>query len=158
MTGFLKKYFKIAWQNKLLSFVWLTAIVVACCFCYVRLVQHNIFQTSAFDLGIHASVAWNTAHGRLFYDSLRDINYLADHFSPIYLLLFPIMRLFTPAKALLVLQSASLFLAFPAVYLLGRRFTHSRLVSVGIAFLFLSMPYLHQINNFDFHPVALAVP
>ncbi len=57
----------------------------------VKLQQHHVFQTSAYDLGMYASTAWNTAHGRPFYDSVMNIVYLSDHFAPFFMLLAPLL-------------------------------------------------------------------
>jgi uncharacterized membrane protein len=144
-------------QNKMLLFVWLLTFAFSCILCFVRLYQHYVFQTNCFDLGLEASVAWNTAHGRLFYDSLRDINYLADHFSPVYILFVPFVKLFDPAQTLLVIQSLILSASFPAAYLLANRFTHSKVLSLSTAFLLIANPFFHYVSRFDFHPEALAI-
>ncbi len=143
-------------RNKTLLFVWLFAFIFSCILCIVRLYQHYVFQTNCYDLGIHASVAWNTAHGRLFYESLRGINYLADHFSPVHILFIPFVRLFDPAKTLLIIQSLVLAASFPAAYLLASRFTHSKALSLGTAFLLIASPFFHYVSRYDFHPIALA--
>ncbi len=67
---------------------------------YLKANQYFTFQSGAYDLGIQANVTWNTAHGHLFYDSIQNINYLGDHFSPIHLLLAFIYRLWESAVTL----------------------------------------------------------
>ncbi len=124
----------------------------------VKLQQHHVFQTSAYDLGMYASTAWNTAHGRPFYDSVMNIVYLSDHFAPFFMLLAPLLWTGADAAAtLLVLQSAGIGLAAVAVHRIARRRMEPPWALAATA-LFLVNPYLHRIIVFDFHPVALAIP
>ena len=92
--------------------------VLAIYLCRLKAVQHDSFQTSAYDLGIQANVAWNTAHGYWFWDAVQGLNYLGDHFSPIHLLVAPIYRLWPDAMTLLVIQSAAIGSAATALYLI----------------------------------------
>lgn len=84
----------------------------------LKSLQHFTFQTSAYDLGIYANVAWSTAHGYFFHDSVTQINYLGDHFSPFFFLLIPIYRFWESAIVLPILQSIGIGLAAVALYLI----------------------------------------
>src|SRR5713101_469791 len=122
---------------------------------YLKANQYFTFQSGAYDLGIQANVAWNTAHGYLFYDSIQNINYLGDHFSPINLLLAFIYRLWESAVALLIVQSIGIGLAATALYLLTLKHFNHRWPAIAMTILFLCNSYLHQVSTFDFHPIAL---
>lgn len=124
----------------------------------LKIWQHWTFNTDTFDLGLQASVAWNTAHGYLFHDSIRQINYLGDHFSPFYLLLAPVYRLWEDAATLLVIQSIGIGLAAIALYLLSLKQLNRQWPAVAMTILFLSNSYLHRVSAFDFHPIAFAIP
>jgi uncharacterized membrane protein len=52
----------------------LLGLMVAVYLSLLKVQQHLVFQTTAYDLGLQASVAWNTIHGRLFHESLQNIN------------------------------------------------------------------------------------
>jgi uncharacterized membrane protein len=124
----------------------------------LKLKQHLVFQTTAYDLGIQANVAWNTLHGYFFHSSLQNINYLGDHFSPIHLVLSLLYLLWENAATLLILQSVGIGLASIALYWLTlEKLPHKWLAPV-MAMFFLFNPYLHRISTFDFHPIALAIP
>src|SRR3954465_7232818 len=60
---------------------------------YLAFQQHAAFHTHLFDTGYYTQVLWNTAHGNWFANSLKYPTFLADHFSPILLLLVPLFWL-----------------------------------------------------------------
>jgi uncharacterized membrane protein len=133
-------------------------LVAALYLCLLKIKQHFTFQTTAYDLGIQASVAWNTIHGHLFHSSLQNINYLGDHFSPIYAALSPLYALWQNAATLLIIQSIGIGLASIALYLLALENLQQKWLAVIMTILFLFHPYLHRVSAFDFHPIALAIP
>lgn len=137
---------------------WLMGSAAALAIALLKVKQHLVLQTSAFDLAIQSSVAWNTSQGRLFFDAVQGMNYLGDHFSPIHLALASLYRAWPSPLCLMVLQSAGFGLAGVAVYRLALRHCGSISVALPAMLLFLLNPYLHEISAFDFHPVALGVP
>lgn len=137
---------------------WLVGSAAALVISLLKVQQHLVLQTSAYDLAIQSSVAWNTSQGRLFFDAIQGMNYLGDHFSPIHVALAPLYRLWPSPLCLMVLQSAGFGLAAVAVYRLALRHVGSVSAAFLAMLLFLLNPYLHEISAFDFHPVALAVP
>ncbi len=141
-----------------LILLWIIAFFTSIAMSLLAVQRHYFFHTHSYDLGIETSVAWNTAFGRWFYDSIRQMNYLWDHFSPVYLLFTPLMRIFPSAVTLLVIQAAAIAFAIPAVGLLGLRLCHSKSISLFVCAAFLCCPYLTRVNTYDFHPVALAIP
>jgi len=140
------------------TIAYLLGLVAAIYLSLLKVKQHFVFQTTAYDLGIQASVAWNTIHGRLFHESLQNINYLGDHFSPIHLLLSPLYLVWENAATLLIIQSIGIGLAATALYLLTLEKLHQKWLAIAMTILFLFNPYLHRISTFDFHPIALAIP
>ena len=140
------------------TIAYLVGFMAAVCLSLLKLKQHLVFQTTAFDLGLQASVAWNTLHGRLLYDSLQNINYLGDHFSPIHLVLAPLYFVWENAATLLILQSIGIGLASTALYLLTLAKVPHKWLALVMTTCFLFNPYLHRISIFDFHPIAFAIP
>ena len=55
---------------------WLMGSAAALAIALLKVKQHLVLQTSAFDLAIQSSVAWNTSQGRLFFDAVQGMNYL----------------------------------------------------------------------------------
>ena len=126
--------------------------------------RHNAFNSKAYDLGLHAQVWWNTAHGRLFASSIEVNNYLGDHVSPIILPLALLYRLWPDPRLLLLLQAAALALgAWPLALLARRRLQaiwpqQAHLAALLLALIYLTYPALGFVNRFEFHEETLAAP
>lgn len=133
----------LAWSG---AFFWFAAAAVAKHF------QARNLQNQAFDLGVYANVLWNTGHGAWFRDGVKDVNYLADHFSPGLLLLVPF------AECLGAAQSAALACAIPAVHRLGWLRLKDRAGAACLAAAFALSPLLLDTARYDVHAVAFAVP
>lgn len=120
------------------------------------LFRHATYNSGAFDLGIFDQVVWNSAHGRLFANTLSESrNFLGQHLSPVLLLLAPLAWLGGGAPALLIAQAALLSLAALPIgwYALRRVGGWAALVApVG----YLVHPTLFATASFDFHEVAFA--
>ena len=128
----------------------------------LSVLRHVTYHSFGPDLGIFDQVFWNTIHGR-FLESTMSLaqaqphSYLADHFSPVYLLLVPAYALFPSPQTLLIIQTLFLALGVWPLYLLARLQLEpgfQRLTWVLAYFLFLPVAF---INLFDFHELALAV-
>lgn len=133
----------LAWSGALL---WAAAASAA------KLLQARNLQNQAFDLGVYASVLWNTAHGAWFRDGVKEVNYLADHFSPGLVLLVPF------ARALGAAQCVALAAAIPAVFRLGLQRCRDRRSAAALAAAFALSPLLLDAARYDVHAVAFAVP
>jgi len=128
----------------------------------LSVLRHVTYHSFGPDLGIFDQVFWNTTQGRLFESTMSLVqpqphSYLADHFSPIYLLLVPFYAVFPRPQTLLVIQTLFLALGVWPLYLLARLKLEpgfQRLVWALAYFLFLPVAF---INLFDFHELALVV-
>lgn len=127
-------------------------------FAVLKLWQFHTFQVSAWDLVIQSGVAWNTAHGNWFWEPLQQINYLGDHYSPFYILIAPLYRLWPSAALLLVLQTVGLAIGAAIIYRLARRHIGSAYAALALVLLYWVNRYLNSIQEYDFHPIAFAVP
>lgn len=128
----------------------------------LSVLRHVTYHSFGPDLGIFDQVFWNTTQGRLFESTMSLVqpqphSYLADHFSPIYLLLVPFYAVFPRPQTLLVIQTLFLAIGVWPLYLLARLKLEpgfQRLVWALAYFLFLPVAF---INLFDFHELALVV-
>jgi uncharacterized membrane protein len=128
----------------------------------LSVLRHLTYHSFGPDLGIFDQVFWNTTRGRFFESTMSLVqaqphSYLADHFSPVYLLLLPFYALLPRPETLLVIQTLFLALGVWPLYLLARLKLEAgfqRLAWVVAYFLFLPVAF---INLFDFHELALAV-
>ena len=138
------------------------AVIYFLLYSVLSVLRHVTYHSFGPDLGIFDQVFWNTIHGR-FLESTMSLaqgqphSYLADHFSPVYLLLMPAYALIPRPETLLVIQTLFLALGVWPIYLLARLKLEpgfQRLVWAVAYFLFLPVAF---INLFDFHELALAV-
>jgi uncharacterized membrane protein len=145
---------------------WVLALGYAAFFSVLTLARHRAFLTHSFDLGIHDQALFtllrdgymrSTQYSATAYGT-GPINYIADHFSPIFYLVAPLYALWQDAASLLVLQSVLLGLGAVPVYLIARRRTGSIILSVALAAAFILYPAQQGVNTFDFHQIALVTP
>src|ERR1700730_2628615 len=128
----------------------------------LSVLRHVTYHSFGPDLGIFDQVFWTTTQGRFLETTMSLVqaqphSYLADHFSPVYLLLMPAYLLIPRPETLLVIQTLFLALGVWPIYLLTRLKLEAgfqRLAWVLAYFLFLPVAF---INLFDFHELALAV-
>src|SRR5260370_9837085 len=138
------------------------AVIYFALYSVLSVVRHLTYHSFGPDLGIFDQVFWNTTQGR-FLESTMSLaqpvphSYLADHFSPVYLLLLPAYAIVPRPETLVVIQTLFLALGVWPIYLLARLKLppgFPRLVWVFAYFLFLPLAF---INLFDFHELALSV-
>ena len=141
--------------------VWLTYLAIclyALTFAVLSVLEHDSFDTHAFDLGNMDQAIWNTAHGRW----LRFTNWeggntrLAAHVEPILFLIAPLYHLFSSPKTLLILQSVVIsFGALPAFWL-AKDLLKNEFAAVSFSVAYLLAPALETANLWDFHAVSLS--
>jgi uncharacterized membrane protein len=118
--------------------------------------RYLAFQTNFFDLGLDSNSIWRTVNG---YESWSSLIFPStpghiNHISPILGLVALVYAIVPDPKTLLVIQAAAVTLAIVPLYLIAIRETHSPLVSLVVAGLYLLNPGLHGIIRYDFHPEA----
>ncbi len=124
--------------------------------CYLALRQHAAFHTHLFDTGYYTQVLWNTAHGNWFANSLKYPSFLADHFSPILLLLAPLFWIWPTSYPLQVTKIVALGIPIVPLYYLLRH-NHPRIAPLFVL-AYLLNPLLHQTALEEFHEIVLAAP
>lgn len=125
------------------------------------MLRHRTYHSFGFDLAVYDQVFWNTTQGRILESTMTGANpvphsQLADHFSPVYLLLSPFYFVYPHPETLLVLQTAALAAGAWPVYLLARLKLGPGFGIFWVAVYFLFIP-LAYINLYDFHEIAFAV-
>src|SRR6202048_1806008 len=91
----------------------------------LSVLRHVTYHSFGPDLGIFDQVFWNTTQGRFFESTMSLVqtqphSYLADHFSPVYLLLMPAYAIIPRPETLLVIQTLFLAAGVWPLYLLAR--------------------------------------
>jgi len=126
-------------------------------FCYVKASQQVWFKTG-LDLAIYASLAWHMVHGPLFYDTILDRNLLGHHFSPIFLLIGSLYRLYEDPVTLMVLQTIGLGAGAVALYFIAVRVLGRTGWTLAALLLYLFHSYLHVAHHTEFHTSLLGIP
>ena len=146
-------------HDKKIDFLFVLILLVSLSvLCFLKLTQFYNLEQSAYDLGLQANTAWNALHGYGLFNSIKNEYYLADHFSPIIYLTSLLLLFWNSASVFLILQCFCIILAGGAVYCISKKILKNKYLSVAFFFLYLSNPYLHRVNSFDYHPIALAIP
>ncbi|HNC75638.1 MAG TPA: DUF2079 domain-containing protein, partial [Elusimicrobiota bacterium] len=103
---------------------WTAALLLAAVFAAVtiafKLIQFNSLQTQLYDLGETSNVLWNTFHGRPFWTSVMEENYLGQHFAPALALLGPLVVVTGSAGSLIVVQCLVFAAATVGVFVFAR--------------------------------------
>jgi uncharacterized membrane protein len=123
-----------------------------------KLRAHSMIDTHAFDLGFFSNICWNTAHGRWFFSSMLERNFIAVHTNWILWPLSVFYRLVPGAPILLIAQAVLLAAAIPILWRMTQSITGSYTAGAIAAFLFMSSPTLGQVFSNDFHPDIWQVP
>ncbi len=96
------------------------------------------------DQGIFSQVMWKIMHGRLDSSIYSEKNFFASHFTPIFILLAPLTKLFNGLPLHYLFVNAGLVLSLYFIYLAARR--------LGVAdYLILMMLVVHVTTPLFFH-------
>src|SRR3972149_4609453 len=80
----------------------------------------------------------------------------ADHFTPTLLLLSPLYWIWDNVVILLLFQAFFVSLGAYPIYLLALKKTKNKLISLTLAFSYLTFFGIQNAIAFDFHPIVLA--
>jgi uncharacterized membrane protein len=114
--------------------------------------RYYTFQ-AAMDLAIYA----NACHGALFSTMKGDVWLFADHFEPILLLFTPLCRAFSPAIALLAVQTISWGIGAYGIFVLAQRQGYRPALAWLCATLYLNLAGHVTMAYYDFHLLTLTL-
>lgn len=120
--------------------------------------RHSQYETYAFDLGLLGQVTWNNLHGRWFETTVLAFNYLADHLSPVLVLVSPLFLVWPDVEALFVPQALAAACAGVGVYLATRRQTGDSTAALLVQMAYHAAPATGWVVTDEFHPISLAMP
>ncbi len=139
-------------------FVLLTCLMFVLYFLWLQIRRYEQLGAYAFDLGIFQQAVWLMAHGEAPFVTVRGMNILGDHFTPIlYLIAIP-YRFWAHPFWLFLAQTVALAAGALPLYRLALRHTQSDWLAAVIALGYLLHPALFTMLLFDFHPVLLSIP
>ncbi|MFN7311952.1 MAG: DUF2079 domain-containing protein [Bacteroidota bacterium] len=122
-------------------------------FCSISLVNHYLFRTSAYDLGIYNQVLYSYAHFKISHTPIQQpliFHIFADHFEPIFILFAPLYYLFG-SYTLLVIQIALIVAGGIGMLRFAWLISKSFNLSVAILVQFYGMWGVYSALSFDFH-------
>ncbi|MFH1380036.1 MAG: DUF2079 domain-containing protein [bacterium] len=137
-------------QRILRNIVWIIVCIIFVTSVSYKLKAHASFQTHALDLGIYATNCWNTLNGRIMWNSLLGQNYLGHHLNVTVIPLSLAFLLWKNAGVLLIVQSAVISLAFPAVYRIVHALKFRISYCFALSLIFMSHPMIIKLLDFDF--------
>lgn len=147
----LRRY--ISWETILISIVLIFQLI----YYIVKSYRLHLNYCTAYDLSIYSQVSWLVSHFQIPYSSIRDLNQLGDHFSPVYIFLSLGYSFINSPLYLFIIQSLSVVIGGIPVYLVSRRETKSTAVSILILIsYFWQLGITSAVSN-DFHLATLSV-
>ncbi len=137
--------------------------VIALVFATVFFLQaaqiHQVFGTSAYDLGIFVQNFWLLSTLNDPFNTVRGLHAFGDHFQPFQILLTPLYRLLpSPLTLFLVQVFAVTWSAFVLHRIASKRLGRYGWVVLGITLGFLINPLVHNPLLWHYHALVLAMP
>jgi len=133
--------------------VWLAAFVYVVVLSSESISSHRAFVTG-FDTALYDQLLWLLANGHEPFSTIVSKPLLADHFQPGLALYTPLYWAGAGVPVLLVVQSAALASAGPALYALARAAGARPALAAVPALLWLGCPFVARLNLAEFRPTA----
>jgi len=119
--------------------------------------RHDAHWSSLIDLGLFYEL-YDNARGELLWAPTIGQSFLGEHFSPVLVLLAPVMSLFPSPATLLVIQSLAITGGAWLLYLLARDRTRSAPLAVVLMLAYQLSPWVQAAAFYDFHMDMLEPP
>lgn len=137
--------------------IWIIAVASLVLFVCSSL-RHDLFQSTAFDLGIFDNAVYLISQGKEPIVTFRGLHILGDHGAGILYPLALLYVLIPNVHWLFAVQAVSLAAGALPVWYLAIQAKLSQAQAYGIAIAYLLYPVVFNANLFDFHPEVIAVP
>ncbi len=120
--------------------------------------RHELFQSSAFDLGIFDQAVYLISQGKEPVTTIQGFHILGDHAAFVHYLLALPYKIYPSVYWLFLIQAIALsFGALPTYGLaIQAGLKENQAISVAIAYLL--YPLVSNVNLYDFHPEVIALP
>jgi len=120
--------------------------------------RHELFQSTAYDLGIFDQAVYLISQGQPPLSSFIGFHILGDHAAWIFYLLALFYKIYPSVYWFFAVQAAALALGALPTWHLARHAGLTVQQSIAVAAVYLLYPLVYNINLFDFHPEVIAVP
>lgn len=115
-------------------------------------VRHQLFQSTAWDLGIFDQAIYLISQGKTPISSYLGIHILGDHAALILYLVAIFYKIFASVYWLFLIQAFALTAAIIPLYLIAQLKGLNTSQSLTICWSYLLYPLIFNVNLFDFHP------
>lgn len=137
---------------------WLSFVIFAAIYASITFVNHYLFRTFAYDLGINNNAIYDYAHFRwndcMLLQPQFD-NVLADHFTLLPVILSPLYWLFG-SYTMLIVQYAAVLLGGYGIYKFCQRKTENKTLPVLAMTHFFAMWGIYSALSYDYHDNVMA--
>jgi len=140
-------------KNRYPKWLWISVLSYAVIFSFLSIAKHEAFNSTAFDLGIYDQVIWKFSKFQTPYSTIREVNFMGDHFSLILIPLAVFYWIWPSVHVILIIQSLVISLVALPMYRLAMLLLSSERWAKFIVASYFLNAYLHRLNLFDFHPV-----
>lgn len=118
---------------------------------------HQVFGTSAYDLGIFDQEIWLLSCFQDLFNTVRGMNSWGDHFCPIHILFVPLYWIVPSVNWLFLVQSLFVGIGAAAIFRIGlRMFPETTFAPLVFALLYLLNPVVHSTLLWQYHSAVLA--
>ena len=143
--------------------IYIIVSLFALIFCSLSLVNHYLFRTYAFDLGIYNNMLYSYSHFKLNYTTLQQplvYHAFADHFEPVFFLFAPFYWIFG-SYTLIIIQIVMVIFGGLGAMRFAQLHSNNNTLSIAILLQFYAMWGVYSALAFDFHnniTAAMIVP
>ena len=137
---------------------WLVSALLIGLFWGLAALKHHLLQSTGWDLGIFDQVAWQMSQGLEPRSTIIEIHHMGDHGAWMFYAIAPLYWLAPSVHWLFFTQALGLILAAWPLWHLGAQADlkpRERWLICGLWWL---QPVVFNVNLFDFHPEAWAMP
>jgi uncharacterized membrane protein len=120
--------------------------------------RHELFQSTAWDLGIFDQAVYLISQGKAPISSFLGFHILGDHAAWIFYPLALLYKIYPSVYWLFALQAAALALGALPTWHLASQAGLKESQALAIAATYLLYPLIFNINLFDFHPEVMVLP
>lgn len=119
--GTLKKNISDHWME--LVYLLLMAMAFFAIISWMTFRQYAVFHLRAPDVVLFAQSMWNTLNGEILMSSLTGKSILVHHFTPIFILVAPVLWIWEDSRALFLVQTAGITLSGLIIWLIAKSAT-----------------------------------
>ncbi|OCQ88880.1 hypothetical protein BCD64_03810 [Nostoc sp. MBR 210] len=139
------------------SVFWMTGVSALILFAS-SILRHELFQSTAFDLGIFDQAAFLISQGKPPISTFMGYHILGDHAAWIWYPLALLYKIYPSVYWLFAVQAIALASGALPTWQLARQAGLKESQSVAMAAVYLLYPLIFNVNLFDFHPEVIALP